>query len=115
MAKLGAAREELPELRIDLFEIAAIDEHLARLAAGARRHEPLGFHHVHEPCGTAEANPQLPLQIRDRRLSAAHDNTRGLVVELVLLELKALGTSLVVLGRDRLVEDRLALLADEVP
>src|SRR5437762_3702 len=96
----------LPQLRIDFLEIAAIDEHLARLAAGARRHEPLGFHHVHEPRGAAEANPQLPLQIRDRRLSAAHDNTRGLVVELVLLELKALGTSLVVLGRDRLVEDR---------
>src|SRR5580765_1174024 len=78
-AKVRAAREELPELGIDLFEVTAIDEDLARLAAGARRNEPLGFHHVHEPRGTAEANPQLPLQIRDRRLSAAHDNTRSLV------------------------------------
>ena len=49
----------------------------------------LGLHHVHEPRGAAEANPQLALQIRDRRLAAAHDDARSLVVELVLLELEA--------------------------
>src|SRR2546423_8898487 len=36
----------LAQLRIDLLEVAAIDEHLARLAARAWRDEPFRFHHV---------------------------------------------------------------------
>ena len=52
-----------------------------------RRHEAVGLHHVDEPRGAAEADPQPPLEVRDRRLAALHDDARGLVVEIVLLEL----------------------------
>jgi hypothetical protein len=47
----------LAKLRIDFLEVPAIDEHFSRLSSGAWRHQTIGFHHVHEPCGTAEADP----------------------------------------------------------
>src|SRR5688572_29992811 len=79
----------LSELCIDFLEVPAIDQHLARLAAGAGRDESFGLHHVHEPRRAAEPNPHLALQIRDGRLARADDDARGLVVELVLLVLDA--------------------------
>src|SRR4029077_15015324 len=85
----------------------------ARFAACTGRDEPFGLHHVHETRGAAEPDPQLPLEIRDRRLAAADDDARGFVVEVVLLELRAFRSRLLVLCRDRVVEDRFALLAKE--
>ena len=72
-----------------------------------------GFHHVDEPGGAAESHPQLSLEVRDRGLPGVDDDPGGLVIELVLVEFKAVGPGLVVLSRDRLIEHRLALLAQE--
>src|SRR6185436_15783983 len=52
----------LSQLGIDFLEIATIDQHLARLAARTRRHEPLGFHHVDQARGATETNSQSMLQ-----------------------------------------------------
>src|SRR6185503_2743552 len=84
----GCGATLLPKLRIHFLEVTAVDKHLAGLAANARRHQPLCFHHVHQAGGAAEPDAHLPLQIRDRGLAGAHDDPRGLVVELVLLELE---------------------------
>src|SRR5213075_2886389 len=62
----------LPELRIHFLEVALVHQHLASLASRARRHDPIHLHHVDEPRGAAESDPQAPLQVRDRRLAAAH-------------------------------------------
>src|SRR6185503_20796812 len=107
------AAHTLPKLRIHLLEVARVHEHFARLAAGAGRDQPLGLHHVHQPRCPAEPDPQLPLQIRDGRLAGADDDARRFIVEFVLLELDTRGTAFLVLGRDRVIEDRLALLAQE--
>src|SRR5262245_49159277 len=66
----ASPRRASAKLRINLLEIAPIDEDLARLAARAGRDEALGLHHVDKPSGTAESNAHLPLEIRDRRLAA---------------------------------------------
>src|SRR5688500_4658827 len=79
------ASVHLPELRIDFLEVAPVDQHLARLAAGAGRDDPFGLHHVDQTRGAAEPDAHLALQIGDRRLAAADDNARRFVVELVLL------------------------------
>src|SRR5690349_20248989 len=65
------------------------------------------------PRRAAEANSQLALQIRNRDLAAADDNARSLVVQVVLLELHSAASRLLLLGGDGVVEDRLALLAEE--
>src|SRR5215218_919640 len=91
---MRTATSALPQLRIHFLEVAAVDQHLARLTAGAGRHEPFGFHHVNESRGAAEADAQTPLQVRDRRLSAGDHDARGLVVELVLVEVEAAGAGL---------------------
>src|SRR5262245_14884972 len=101
-----------PNLRVDLFEVVLLHENFSSLTAGARRDEPVGFHHVDEPGGTAETNPQATLQIRDRSLTAADNDARGLVVEVVLLEVE-LAASFLFLGSDRLVVGRFALLTKE--
>src|SRR5437867_7859260 len=113
MQMTATTRARLPQLRIDLLEIPLVDQHLARLAAGARRNKSFGFHHVHEPRGAAEADAKLALQIRDGHLPAADDDARGLVVEIVLLELEGAGSGLLFLRGDRVVEDRLTLLAQK--
>src|SRR5262249_40960991 len=92
----------LMKLCIHFFEVVLLDEPLARLAAGGGRDEAVHLHHVDEPRGAAEADAQPPLQVRDRRLSARHDDARGFVVELVLLELLVLLRALLV-GGDRVV------------
>ena len=91
-----ARRVRLAKLRIHFLEVLASDEHLARLAAGRGRHQPFGFHHVDQPRGPAEADAHLALQVRNRRLAGLHDDARGLVVELVLLELDAVRAGLLV-------------------
>src|SRR5215510_12399571 len=105
-------RNRLVKLCIHLFEVILLDEHLARLPAGRRRHEPVHLHHVDQARGATEADAQPPLEVRDRRLSARHDDPRGLVVELVLLELLVLLRPLLV-GGDRVVVGGPALLAEE--
>src|SRR5262245_21365504 len=100
-----SATSALPKLRINLLEVVAVDQHLARFSARTRRHEPLGLHHVDEPGCAAEPNPELALQVRDRRLPGTDDNPRRLIVEIVLFELEALGSALVVLSGDRFVVD----------
>src|SRR5881628_1363238 len=97
MPMSATTRARLAQLRIYLLEIPFIDQHLARLAAGARRNKSFGFHHVHEPRGAAEADAKLALQIRDGHLPAADDDARGLVVEVVLLELETGGSGFLVL------------------
>src|SRR5262245_4057950 len=62
------------KLRVDFLEIALVHQHLARLAADGWRDESFHFHHVDEPCGAAESDPQPALQVRDRRLSARDDD-----------------------------------------
>src|SRR5262245_36551101 len=99
------------KLGIDFFKVVLVYQHLARLSAGAGRDEPFCFHHVHQAGGAAEADAQFPLQIRDRHLAAADNDARGLVIEIVLLELQALRGRLLVFSRDRIVEDRLTLFA----
>src|SRR5262245_56135090 len=108
-----SATSALPKLRINLLKIVAVDEHLARFSARTGRHEPLGLHHVDEPGCAAEPNPELSLQVRDRRLPGTDDNPRCLVVQIVLLELKALRSALVVLSGNRFVVYRLALFPQE--
>src|SRR5687768_10012527 len=54
----------LPELGIDFLEIAAVDQDLARLPAGAGRHQAFRLHHVDEAGGAAEPDAQLALKIR---------------------------------------------------
>ena len=74
------------------------------LPPAARRDQPVHLHHVDQPRGAAEADPQPPLQVRDRRLAARDDDPRGLVVELVLVELAcscASPFSSAVIGRRR--------------
>src|SRR5512138_920993 len=103
----SATTTALAKLRIDFLEIRAIDEYLARLATGARGHEPLRFHHVDEASGAAESDPQLALQVRNRHLSAADDDARGFVVQIVLLELETAGPrGLLFVFGDRVVEHR---------
>src|SRR5262245_50870673 len=93
-----ASDRALAKLRIDFLEVPAINEDFARFAAGARRHKSLGLHHVDQSCSAAEANPQSALQVRDRHLSAAHNDAGSLVVEIILLELHASGAGLFVFG-----------------
>src|SRR5688572_17222707 len=83
----SAAASPLAKLRINLLEIAAVDEHLARLATGPGRHQSLGFHHVHQPGRAAEPDPHLPLEVRDRHLAARHHDACRLVVQVVFLVL----------------------------
>src|SRR5262249_29634996 len=71
------------------------------------------LHHVDQPSGAAEADAQLPLQVRDRDLAAADNDACGLVVEIVLLELQTVRGRLFVFRRDRIVEDWLALFAEK--
>src|SRR6187455_635267 len=104
-------RLRLPELSIHFFEVVFRDEHLAGLAASGSGDQPVGFHHVHQPCGPAEADAQPPLQVRDRGLAALHDDAGRFIIEIVLLELER--SRGLLLGGDQLVEDRLALLAQE--
>ena len=53
-----------------LHRSTLVDQHLARLAAGGGRHDPLHLHHVDEPCRAAEPDAKAPLQVGDRRLAA---------------------------------------------
>src|SRR5205823_2949664 len=73
------------QLRVDLLEVPTVHEYLPRLSAGRRRHQTLGLHHVHQPRGTAESNPQPALQVGDRRLSALDDDARRFVVQVVFV------------------------------
>src|SRR5262245_45948953 len=101
------------ELRIDFFKVVLVDQHLARLPTGAGRDEPFRLHHVDHPRRVPEAYSQLPLQVRYRYLAAADNDPRGLVIEFVFVELQAINGRLLVFGRDRIVEDRPALFAEE--
>src|SRR5688572_3166134 len=101
--RLKADTTALTALCIDFLEVPAIDQHLARLAAGAGRHESFSLHHVHEPCGAAESKPHLALQICNGRLAGADDDACRLVVELVLLELDAARPGFLFLRGDRVV------------
>src|SRR2546422_5669704 len=71
----------LTQLCIHFIEITLVDKHLARLSAGARRNQAFHFHHVHQTRSAAEPDAQPPLQVRNRRLPARHDDARGFVVE----------------------------------
>src|SRR3954469_7656022 len=113
LAAMARTTMALAQLRIHLLEVAAVDQHLAWLAAAARGDEPFGFHHVHEARCAAETDAELPLQMRNGGLAAADDDARRLVVEVVLLEFESAHPALLILGRDGVVEDRLALLAQE--
>src|SRR5207248_2738590 len=62
----------LSKLRIHFVEVFLLDEHLARLAAHRGRYQPVHLHHVDQPRGAAEADPQPALQVRDRGLAAGH-------------------------------------------
>src|SRR5947208_2052474 len=66
-------RLPLPHLRVHLVEIVLRDEHLASLAPGSRRHEPVGLHHVHQPRRATEADAQAPLEVGNRCLTALDD------------------------------------------
>src|SRR6185436_5895202 len=79
----------LPELSIHLVEVVLRDEHFAGLASSRGGDQPVGFHHVHQPRGAAEAYAQAPLEVRDGGLTALHDNAGGFVVEIVFLELES--------------------------
>src|SRR5439155_22322994 len=100
------------QLRINFVEVLLVHQHLPRLSAGGRRDEPFHLHHVDEPSGAAEADPEPPLQVRDGRLAALHDDAGGLVVEIVLFHFDRVGRRLF-LGGNRLVVRRLALLAEK--
>src|SRR5450759_3181583 len=102
----------LSQLGIHFVEVFLLHEHLARLAAGRGGDEAVQFHHVDEPGRAAESDPEPPLQIRDRRLAARHDDAGGLVVDLVLVELHVLLRPLFV-RRDGGVVGGLALFPQE--
>src|SRR5688500_18464135 len=103
----------LPKLRIHFLEVLASDEYFTRLAPGCGGNESFRLHHVDQARGTAETDSHLALQVRDRSLAGRHHDARGLVIQLVLLEFETGRSVLLIFFGDRLVVDRLALLAQE--
>src|SRR5687768_2379598 len=111
MSTTKAPTQYLAKLGIDFIEIRLVHQHFTRFAASAWRDQAIHLHHVHETRGPAEADPEPPLQIRNRRLPTRDDDTRGFVVEIVLFHLDAIEAFL--LGGDGRVVDGLALFAQE--
>jgi hypothetical protein len=74
------------------LEVVLIDQDFT-LAARGRGDHAFGLHHIDKACGAAEADPQPALQVRNGGLAGRDDNARGLVVEVVALELEFLGVA----------------------